>query len=470
MATRSRATARASTSTTSKFKPENRPFQPYGSAVAVWRSKRKEILMSGPAGTGKSRGVLEKVFALCLKYPGCRVLIVRKTRASLTESALVTWEEKVVPYAHPCLDGPKRRFRQSYSFPNGSEVVIGGLDNPTKIMSTEWDAIYVQEAIEVDEDDWEKLTTRLRNGVVPYQQIVGDTNPDKPSHWLLQRCNSGKTEMIDCRHEDNPVLFDQATGEMTTVGREYIATLDNLTGARKQRLRYGKWVQAEGVVYEEYDRAVHLVNRFEIPANWRRWLCIDFGFTNPFVAQWWAMDPDGRLYRYREIYRTGVIVADHAKEILELSQGETFEAVVCDHDAEDRATFERETGWVTTAAKKTVSDGIQAMKARLRPAGDGKARIFYLRDSLVHRDEALEAQKKPCCTEEEFDGYVWAKPANPNSANAQKKGEEPVKKDDHGMDDSRYMVAEVDLKVPVEIVAAPPVPAVPATTWGYRPR
>jgi predicted transcriptional regulator len=40
---------------------------------------------------------------------------------------------------------------------------------------------------------------------------------------------------------------------------------------------------------------------------------VDFGYTNPFVMQWWAEDPDGRLYLYREIYRTRRLVEDHAK-------------------------------------------------------------------------------------------------------------------------------------------------------------
>jgi hypothetical protein len=48
-------------------------------------------------------------------------------------------------------------------------------------------------------------------------------------------------------------------------------------------------------------------------------------------------------------------------------------------------------------------------------------------------------QKKPTCTEEEIDGYVW------DLANNRKKGEEPVDKDNHGLDALRYLVAFFDL-------------------------
>jgi hypothetical protein len=105
---------------------------------------------------------------------------------------------------------------------------------------------------------------------------------------------------------------------------------------------------------------------------------VDFGFTNPFVWQQWAVDPDGRLWLEREIYRTQRLVEDHAKDILNVvtvtagaSKGQWLyprpAAIICDHDAEDRATLERHLGMGTTAAKKSVSDGIQAMSARLRP-------------------------------------------------------------------------------------------------------
>jgi phage terminase large subunit len=270
--------------------------------------------------------------------------------------------------------------------------------------------------------------------------------------------------MIHCRHEDNPTLFTN-DGILTARGRAYIAKLERLTGVRFQRLRKGLWVAAEGLIYEDFDPTVHLVNPFPIPASWSRWWVVDFGFTNPFVLQCWAEDPDGRLWLYREIYRTKRLVEDHAKHILRLvrrcaacceSKAKDHDchdckacrlewteprprSVICDHDAEDRATLERHLGMGTSAAKKTVKDGIQAAQSRLRPAGDGKPRVFILRDALVERDPELEDAKKPCSTAEEIVGYIWdAQPGKPPK-------EAPVKENDHGMDAMRYAVAELDL-------------------------
>jgi len=407
-------------------RPAQRPYQPFGAALRLFYCKDDEVLLDGPAGTGKSRACLEKLNLVASKYAGCRILMVRKTRASMSQSTLVTWETKVLPEGSPIAAGAGRSHRQSYVYPNGSEVVIAGMDNPVKIMSTEYDLVYVAEATELNEEDWESLTTRLRNKVVPYQQLIADCNPAGPAHWLNQRCVRKATTRLLSRHEDNP-----------TVDEAYLTKLRNLTGVRRKRLYEGVWAAQEGLVYE-YDAAVHLLDRFPIPAHWRRIRVIDFGFTNPFVCQWWAVDGDGRMYRYRELYRTQRLVEDHCRDIIAASAGESYEANIADHDAEDRATAERH-GIPTIAAHKALTPGIQAVQARLKPAGDGKPRLYLLQDSLIERDELLSEARKPASTEEEFDGYHW-----PKGQDGKTQKEEPVKLDDHGMDALRYAVAYVD--------------------------
>jgi PBSX family phage terminase large subunit len=403
-------------------------YRPQGAAREIFFRREPEVILSGPAGTGKSRGLLEKLHWCADKYNGSRILLVRKTRTSLTNTSLVTFEQTVLPLGHADLS------YQGARYPNGSVIDFGGMDKASKIMSSEYDIIAVPEATELTENDWESLTTRLRWGRVPYQQMLADCNPSYPKHWLKQRANAGKTVMLESRHEDNPTLW---TGtDWTEKGRAYIAKLDALSGARHLRLRKGIWAAAEGMVYDDYDAAVHLINRLEIPREWPRIWVVDFGFTNPFVWQAWARDRDGRLYRYREIYRTQRLVEDHAADILKETEGEPRPiAIICDHDAEDRATLERHLGMLTGGAYKSITPGIQAVQRRLKLAADKRARLFFLRDSLVERDEALKDSHLPTCTEEEIESYVW--PQNVNTRH----GEHPVDKDNHGMDAMRYSVA-----------------------------
>lgn len=424
-------------------------FEPRGAVLEAFRAREGEVLVSGAAGTGKSVGLLYKIHLSMLKYPGARALVSRKTHVSLTASTLVTLRQNVASEALAA--GLMKYFGGSgaepaaYRYKNGSAIVVGGLDRPSRLLSTEYDLAMVDEATETTPEDIDTIITRLRHGVMPYQQLLMATNPAGPTHHLKARADSGRCRMLYSQHEDNPRMF--AGGAWTEYGKTYLARLETLTGVRYQRMRHGLWVAAEGLVYPDWSPAVHVVDRLpEGSENWTRWWTVDFGFSNPMVVLFFAEDPDGRLWLYRQIYQTHCLVEDMArkiKKIVQRTDGTWREprprAIICDHDAEDRATLERHLGQGTQAAKKTVSDGVQAMQVRLRPAGDGKPRFFVVEDSLVERDSELVDAKKPCCFEDEIAEYVWPQDVKPD------KREAPVKENDHAMDAGRYMIAHRDL-------------------------
>lgn len=426
-------------------------FEPRGAVRELFRSTDGEVLLSGAAGTGKSVGALMYVHLACLSKPKVRALFVRKTHSSLTASTLVSFREKVAKEAMAAgllhYYGGSGSEPASFRYANGSVIVVGGLDRASRLLSTEFDLAFVDEAIETTPEDLDTIVSRLRNGVLSRQRLIMATNPGPPTHHLKLRADAGRCRILYSTHEDNPRLY--GNGQWTEYGQAYLARLDSLTGARYQRMRWGKWVAAEGLVYEGWDESVHLIDRFEIPSEWTRWISVDLGFTNPTCIQWWAEDPDGRLYLHRELYRTRTLVEDHARRMLELMKhpsGQWREpqprAIICDHDAEDRATLERHLGLGTSAAKKTVSDGIQAVQSRLKVQADGKPRLFLFRDALVDLDEDLAGRALPTRTVEEVTGYVWA--TKPGTGGAGLK-EEPVKQNDHGCDALRYMCAELDL-------------------------
>jgi PBSX family phage terminase large subunit len=413
-------------------------YEAFGAIDSLWRSRATEVLVPGPAGTGKTRGVLEKVHLYLLKYPRTRGLIVRKTRASMTESVLVTFEGKVAR-AGCTLTNQARRTRSAYDYDNGSTLVVGGLDNPDRIMSTEYDIIAAFEATELSEDDWEKLTTRLRNGKGPYHQIIADCNPAAPTHWLKRRADRGQIVTFESRHRDNPTLWDEASNDWTEQGRKYLATLSSLTGHRRARLLDGRWAAAEGLVYPEFDPTIHVVKA--MPPGWESWpkiRSIDFGYIHPFVCQWWAIDGDGRMYLYRELYHSKRTVADHARRINELSRGETYEATVTDHDAEDRATLAA-AGIQSVAANKDHRTGRDAVHARLAKQGDGRPRLYLLDGCSVETDAELYTAKRPTSTLAEFDCHAY-----PPGQDGKAAKEEPVKQFDDGLDALRYAVMYYD--------------------------
>lgn len=437
-----------------------------GAARELLRCRAPEVLLAGPAGTGKSFAALYKVHLMCLANPGMRALVVRKTHKSLTSTGLVTFREQVAKEAIAAgvckWYGGSGEKPAQYIYANGSAIVVGGLDNPDKIMSAEYDVAYVQEATDLTPDDWEKINSRLRNGVVSFQQLLADCNPQQPRHWLKTRCDEKRTVMLYGRHEDNPRLFsdpDPRTGdqEITTYGRAYLDRLDNLTGVRKERLRYGRWAAAEGLIYGDWDPKVHLSDRKKLPMGWRRIWTVDFGFVHPFVWQMWAVDDDGALWLEKEIHYTKRLVEDHCKTIMKVvthgggngarpdKQGTWIypkpSVILCDHDAEDRATFERHIGMRTNPAHKAVSPGIQAMEARLRVKPNGRPGLYVLRDALVERDPELVEAGEPLWFGDEIEGYVWMPAPDGKIAKDQ-----PVKERDDSMDAGRYAVAHEDVK------------------------
>lgn len=428
-----------------------------GAALEAQATTEHEFLLSGPAETGKTYAGLYRLDAELRRTPGATAILVRKVRSDMGTTVLRTWDRITALRGGVTVRGGSHP--EAYEFENGAVVFPIGMDRPGKVLSGEFDFVYVNQAEELEREHWETLTTRVtgRGAVTRTPMLFGDCNPAASTHWILSRPS---LRLLHSRHTDNPTLY-RDDGSLTEQGERTMRVLDALVGVRRERLYFGRWVAAEGIVYEAFDRGLHEIDRFDIPADWRRVRAIDFGYTNPFVCQWWAIDPDGRAFLYREVYRTGRIVEDHAREIVRLSAGERISTSVADHDSEDRATLERH-GVPTVAAHKAILPGIQAVQARLRPAGDGRPRLFLFRDALAERDETLAAAKKPCSTAQEFEMYSWAK-----SADGRPVKEEPVKLFDHGMDAMRYLVAYLDLAPDGDVAASiAGTPAVFANGWG----
>jgi phage terminase large subunit len=253
-------------------------------------------------------------------------------------------------------------------------------------------------------------------------------------------------------------------------------------------------------VYTNWDERVHVIDPFEIPETWSRFWGIDFGYRNPMVVGMWAQDPKtGRLYCYREFYRSQTLVEHFADWVLDTvapmywtctnghenlthkfaAEEETCSdcklwrtleqrgvrqwnepkprKILVDHDAEDYMTWQLHTGLRTTPAHKDVLEGVQAVEERLALRDDGKPGLMYFRGCNVGRpDPEMMEQGKPTSTIQEFPGYVWAPPPQTNtiSPTMDRTRELPGKDNDHGLDQTRYIVANFDMKRKTQIRVA----------------
>ena len=277
----------------------------YGGNREVFYSRAPEIIVSGPAETGKTLCACWKLHTLAMKYPGMQAAIVRKVQSSVYGSVLQTFDRAingapVLPYG-----GCKP---EVYQYENGSQVWVGGMDNPDKVLSSERDIIYVNQAEGLALHDWETLTTRTtgRGAVMPYTQMLGDCNPAGSLHWIRERAKQGSLVLLTTTHRDNPTLYDPQTGTITPQGERSLAALERLSGVRRKRLLEGIWATAEGAVYDMFDPAVHVVER-DLSEFTRFAFAMDEGYTNPAVILVIGEDSDGRQHILREFYKRGVL-------------------------------------------------------------------------------------------------------------------------------------------------------------------
>lgn len=349
------------------------PTNFYGANRDAFVSKSPQVMLAGPADTGKTYTLLSKLCWVASKYPGASIVIARKQLTDVYSTVLVTLRKKVIPSGFPMriYGGDKAQW---FDWHNGSRLWVAGLDKATKILSAEHDLIYVNQAEELALTDWEYLTTRTtgRAGNTPWSQTIGDCNPGPPTHWIQQRAREGGLELYESTHRDNPEIYDPETGALTPSGEQRLEALRELTGHRLLRLFHGLWAAPEGAIYDVFDDVKHVVKAFEPPLSWPRMVGID-PFGAEIAVLWLAFDPQARVLNvYREYNQAfGLTTAQHAENVLRLSQRETIFAWVCGARSERAWRLEWEAAGVPVI-EPPISDvwvGIDRVYRLLREFG-----------------------------------------------------------------------------------------------------
>src|SRR6266568_6041173 len=419
-----------------------------GASLALGSCRDMEVCLDGPAGTGKTFGALYKIHTLLSLYPDAKALVARKSNTSLAGSAMATYRSMLDEHEGVRYFGGNKVKPAAFEYPNGSMMTVSGLDKPEKVRSWEFDIAFLNEATECTVEDVEFVRSRLRHGKLPYHQLIMDVNPGPPSHWLNVRMNQGITTRLRSVHEDNPRFFDATTQGWTEEGRAYIfGVLEGLTGVRYLRMRKGIWAAAEGLVYNEWNPAIHVVTREQL----KKWEVLytdgtlnrqvirhvigaaDWGLSNPGVLQAWGLDGDMRMYLLAEIYRTQRTDDWWIQQALQLDQEFHIEQWVADPSQPAYIRKFNEAGLPMIGAENAILPGVTAMQSRLQLARDGRPRMFIYEYALRDRDELRDEAHQPVWFEGEMNEYVW-----PKTKDGQPVKEVPVKMNDHSMDCCRY--------------------------------
>ena len=232
------------------FKPE--PWQ-----KQVLNDQSKVLLLGGSAGGGKSRVAAEKCHAFCLHYPGATVVIMRKVREDMDASTINFMKDTVIDIDNePRCHFKAREDRIVYAHPNNkkSEILFLGLNTKRQRealksigMSGGVDMIWMEEATEFDEADFNYAISRLRGTAAGWTQVILSTNPGGKLHWINRRLILGGVDdssiaYIPSSASDNPHNASDYESD----------TLSTLTGLEEKRLAQGLWVDGEGLVIDTW--------------------------------------------------------------------------------------------------------------------------------------------------------------------------------------------------------------------------
>lgn len=315
----------------------------------------------GSAGSGKSYSIAQKLIIRCCKEP-IRVLVCRRYATTLRNSCFALFKEvlakwKLTPYVKI------KETDMSITFPNGSQIIMVGLDTEEKLLSlTNISTVWVEEAYEVEKEKVEQLNLRMR-GQALNQQIILSWNPISKNSWLYDFTVENPPASSIFHHStyrDNPFL-----------NAEYIQALDEMEVRNPAKYRVyglGEWgVDTEGLVITNW--RTEDFNPMELAASGLEHRAgMDVGWIDPSAIIDTLYDRENKIiYVFNEFYKSGCQLNDLANAIRDMNLQKT-KVYVDSAEARTVAYFKQE--------------GLRA-EACKKGAGSVKAGLMFLQDHLI---------------------------------------------------------------------------------------
>jgi phage terminase large subunit len=369
-------------------------------------SHRYEIYYGG-AGSGKSVFIAQKILVKALDHKR-KVLIVRKTLNSQKDSCwrlileiLSNWN-----YRTQC---KVRITDYAIELPNGSTLLFKGLDDSERIKSIVGITdIWIEEATELIEEDFDQLDLRLRARASDLQMFVSFNPISKVNYvyrrWFAQEPGDD-TLVVKTTYKDNRFLPE-----------EYIKSLEKRIHTNPTYYKIyalGEFCSLDKLVYNNWR-----VEAFDPPKDGKLIVGLDFGFTNDPTAIVASIVKGDDIFIFKEY--TGIGKTNQQIAEIITSMGFAKSTIIAD-----------------SAEPKSVAEIRKCGILRIKESAKGK-------DSIIHGIQRLQGYNiivHPSCQNiiTELENYSWIK----DKATGEYTNK-PIDMFNHSLDALRYSLQALD--------------------------
>lgn len=315
----------------------------------------------GSAGSGKSYTIAQKLIIRCCSEP-IRVLVCRRYATTLRNSCFALFKEVLAKWQLSNYVNI-RETDMSITFPNGSQIIMVGLDTEEKLLSlNNISTVWIEEAYEVEKPKVEQLNLRMR-GTALNQQLLLSWNPISKQSWLYNFTVEEPPEnsiFIHSTYKDNPFL-----------NAEYVAALDEMETRNPAKYRVygrGEWgVDTEGLVITNWRKEEF--NPMDLAAlGYEHRAGCDLGWIDKTAIIDTLYDRNNKtIYVFNEFYKSGCQLSDIAAAIGDMNLKKTKIFV----DAAEPRSIQY-----------FKQEGIRA-EACSKGKDSVKAGLMFLQDSLI---------------------------------------------------------------------------------------
>ena len=340
----------------------------------------KFVAYGGARGGGKSWALRRKLVLMCLRYPGLRCLLVRRTLPELRSNHL---QPLLAEYGEILTYCERDR---ALIFENGSTITLGysaAERDALRYQGQEYDVIALDEATQLSEYQFSIFKACLRGTRDCPRRMYLTCNPGGVGHAWVKRLFIDR----EYRGGEDPddyafipaTVFDN--GVLTRADPDYVRRLETLPPRLREAWLYGKWDVFEGQFFTEFDESRHICAENAIPRARHAIVAFDYGF-DMLAAYICISDADGRIYVTDEFCAPNLTLGEAAIRIAELCRGKNVEFAVASPDLWNRR-------------QDTGKSGFEIMQETsgmppMRPADDRRIPGWRLmREHLKDREDGL---------------------------------------------------------------------------------